>query len=65
MAIETQIQLTIKTENPFQAKAKMEHLKALSKLDNEALNKLAELSKSNKAVEQLKSNFGMIQSFLG
>ena len=65
MAIETQIQFIIKTENPFQAKAKMEYLKALSRLDNETLNKLAELSKSNTAINQLKSNFPMIKSFLG
>jgi hypothetical protein len=65
MAIETVIQLTLKSGSPFEAKAKMEHLKAISRLDCEALNKLAELSKSNKAVDQLKSNFGMIQSFLG
>jgi hypothetical protein len=65
MAIETQIQFTIKTDNPFQVKAKLEHLKVLAKLDNEALQKIVELSKSNQAIAQLKNNFSMIQSFLG
>jgi DNA-directed RNA polymerase subunit F len=65
MAVITQIQLTIKTENPFQAKAKMEYLKKLAELDTETLQKLAELSKSYNAVTQLKNNFPLIQAFLG
>jgi hypothetical protein len=65
MAIETLIKFTIKTDNPFQVKAKLEHLKILAKLDNEALQKIVELSKSNQAIAQLKNNFSMIQSFLG
>jgi hypothetical protein len=64
MAVITQIQLTIKTENPFQAKAKMDYLKQLAELDTETLQKLAELSKSYNAVTQLKNNFPLIQSFL-
>lgn len=64
MAVETQIQLTIKTDNPFQAKAKMEYLKELAQLDNDSLQKLAELAKNGKAIAQLKSSFGLIQSFL-
>jgi hypothetical protein len=64
MAIKTTIQIEITSNNPFEAKPKMEHLKTLSKLDNDALAKLVELSKSNRAIEMLKSNFGMIQSFL-
>jgi hypothetical protein len=64
MAIKTTIQIELVTNNPFETKPKMEHLKTLSKLDNDALAKLVELSKSNKAIEMLKQNFGMIQSFL-
>lgn len=64
MAVETHIQLTIKTDNPFEARAKMEHLKELSKLNTDSLSKLAELAKNAKAITQLNNSFGFIKSFL-
>lgn len=65
MGVETEIQIKIKTENPFEARAKMEHLKTLANLDTDVLEKLAKLGKNNKAIQQLKNNFSMIESFLG
>jgi hypothetical protein len=63
-SIETLVTLNIKANNPFEVKAKTKALTALAELDNEALNKLAELSKSPKAITQLKTNFPMIKGFL-
>lgn len=63
-SIETPITLNIKANNPFEVKAKTKALAELAELDNEALNKLAELSKSPKAITQLKTNFPMIKGFL-
>ena len=65
MGVETEIQIKIKTANPFEAKAKMEHLNFLSKLDTDILEKLVKLGKNNKAIQQLKDNFLMIERFLG
>lgn len=65
MGVETEIQIKIKTTSPFEARAKMEHLKFLSTLDTDILDKLVKLGKNNNAIQQLKSNFDMIQSFLG
>lgn len=65
MAIETQVQIKIKTASPFEATAKMEAIKALAEQDTDTLQKLAILSKNPKAVAKLKSNFSMIQTFLG
>jgi hypothetical protein len=62
--IKTQIQIEIKTINPFDIKAKTKALTDLAELDNDVLSKLAELSKSPKAIEQLKTNFPMIKGFL-
>ncbi|MFE3847149.1 hypothetical protein ACFX5D_04100 [Flavobacterium sp. LB3P45] len=64
MGIKTKIELEITTNNPFELKPKMEALIELSKLDNEVLLKLAELSRSPKAITQLKTNFPMIKGFL-
>jgi hypothetical protein len=63
-SIETTVTLEIKANNPFEVKTKTKALTALAELDNEALNKLAELSKSPKAITQLKTNFPMIKGFL-
>ncbi|RUT67728.1 hypothetical protein D0817_24815 [Flavobacterium cupreum] len=63
-SINTPIQIEIKTVNPFEIKAKTKALTDLSKLDNDVLSKLAELSKNAKAIEQLKTNFPMIKGFL-
>ena len=65
MGVETEIQIKIKTANPFEARAKMEHIKSLSSLDTDVLEKLAKLGKNKKAIQQLKDNFSMIESFLG
>lgn len=63
-SIKTSVTIEIKTVNPFEIKAKTKALTELSLLDNEALGKLAELSKSPKAITQLKTNFPMIKGFL-
>ena len=65
MGVETEIQIKIKTTNPFEARAKMEHIKFLSNLDTDILEKLVKLGKNSNAIQQLKSNFSMIESFLG
>ncbi|WP_394760296.1 hypothetical protein [Flavobacterium sp.] len=65
MGVETEIQIKIKTANPFEARAKMEHIKFLSSLDTDILEKLVKLGKNNNAIQQLKNNFSMIESFLG
>ncbi len=65
MAQVTEIQVKIKSSNPFEAKAKMEAIKEIATLDCDSLQKLAELAKKPKAIEKLKSNFSMILSFLG
>lgn len=62
--INTKIELEINTNTPFEVKPKANALIELSKLDNDVLLKLAELSKNPKAVEQLKNNFAKIQSVL-
>jgi hypothetical protein len=61
------ITINIETEvnTPFELKPKTEALTALAKLDLDVLQKLSELSKSPKAISQLKNNFGMIKGFLG
>lgn len=58
------IEIDIKAGNPFEIKAATNALKDLAKLDNDVLSKLSELSKSPKAIEQLKTNFPMIKGFL-
>jgi hypothetical protein len=65
MGVDTEIQLKIKTSNPFEARAKMQYLKDLSKIDTDVLEKLSKLSKNPKAIKQIKENFAMIESFLG
>lgn len=62
--VNTTIEIEIKTVNPFEIKSKTTAIKDLAKLDNDVLSKLAELSKSPKAIEQLKTNFPMIKGFL-
>lgn len=62
--IKTQIEIEVKAINPFEIKAKTKSLTDLAQLDNDVLTKLAELSKSPKAIEQLKTNFPMIKGFL-
>lgn len=63
-SVNTQIQIEVKTVNPFEIKAKTKALTDLANLDKDVLSKLAELSKNAKAVEQLKNNFPMIKGFL-
>lgn len=63
--VKTEIQIPIKSANPFEAKAKMEAIKTIAGLDIEAVEKLAELAKNPKAIAQLKSNFTMIKAFIG
>lgn len=63
-SIKNTIQIDIISGNPFEAKSKMQSLKALAQLDTEALGKLAELGKNPSAVQQLKSKFEMIKGFL-
>lgn len=65
MAIKTQLQFTITTSSPFEARSKMEAIKTIAGLDTDAVEKLAELAKNPKAVNKLKSNFGMIKTFIG
>jgi hypothetical protein len=65
MASVSTIKIEITTKTPFELKPKTEALTDLSKLDLEVLQKLSELSKSPKAISQLKNNFGMIKGFLG
>lgn len=62
--INTKIELEITTNTPFELKPKTDALIQLSKLDNDVLLKLAELSRSPKAITQLKTNFSMIKGFL-
>jgi hypothetical protein len=62
--INTKIELVINTNTPFEVKPKANALIELSKLDNDVLLKLAELSRSPNAIDQLRKNFPMIQSFL-
>jgi hypothetical protein len=62
--INTKIELQINTNTPFELKPKTDALIELSKLDNDVLLKLAELSRSPKAIMQLKTNFSMIKGFL-
>lgn len=62
--INTKIELVINTNTPFELKPKTDALIELSKLDNDVLLKLAELSRSPKAITQLKTNFPMIKGFL-
>jgi hypothetical protein len=64
-SVKTTIQIELSTKTIFEVKPKVEALKELSKLDNEALNKLVELSKIPVAVDNLKNNFEMIKGFLG
>lgn len=63
-SIKTTIQIDIATSTPFEIRPKTNALKELSTLDNDVLEKLVELSKSKKAIEQLKTNFPMIKGFL-
>ncbi len=63
--IKTSIQIEITTKTPFELKPKTDALKELSNLDVETLKKLVELSRSEVAIENLKSNFDMIKGFLG
>ncbi|KIA99237.1 hypothetical protein OA93_06310 [Flavobacterium sp. KMS] len=63
-SINTSVAIEIKATNPFEVKATTTALKQLAQLDNEVLVKLAELSKSPKAITQLKTNFPMIKGFL-
>jgi hypothetical protein len=65
MASISTIEIEITTNTPFELKPKTESLKSLAKLDLDVLQKLSELSKSPKAISQLKNNFGMIKGFLG
>lgn len=65
MGIVTEVQIKITTVNPFEAKAKMQHLKDIAKLDTDVLGKLVQLGKNPKAINQIKNNFDMIESFLG
>lgn len=62
--VNTTIQIEVTAVNPFEVKSKTTAIKDLAKLDNDVLSKLAELSKSPKAIEQLKTNFPMIKGFL-
>jgi hypothetical protein len=62
--INTKIELEITTNTPFEVTPKKNALIDLSKLDNDLLLKLAELSRSPKAITQLKTNFSMIKGFL-
>jgi hypothetical protein len=62
--INTKIELVINTNTPFEVKPKTGALIELSKLDNDVLLKLAELSRSPNAIDQLRKNFPMIQGFL-
>lgn len=63
-SIKTTVEIEIKAVNPFEIKAKTKALNELAQLDNDVLVKLAELSKSPKAILQLKTNFPMIKGFL-
>ncbi|MDL2143571.1 hypothetical protein QQY79_13655 [Flavobacterium tructae] len=63
-SIKTTIEIELKGINPFEIKTKTKALNELAQLDNDALMKLAELSKSPKAILQLKTNFPMIKGFL-
>lgn len=63
-SLNTPIQIEVKTANLFAKEAKTKALTDLAQLDNDVLLKLAELSKSPKAIEQLKTNFPMIKGFL-
>jgi hypothetical protein len=65
MASISTIEIEITINTPFETKPKTEALAALAKLDLDVLQKLSELSKSPKAISQLKNNFGMIKGFLG
>lgn len=64
-SVKNTIAIEVEINTPFELKPKTEALTELSKLDNDVLQKLAELSKSPKAINQLKTNFGMIKGFLG
>ncbi|MCV9929053.1 hypothetical protein OIU83_15415 [Flavobacterium sp. LS1R49] len=63
-SINTIVTIEIKATNPFELKATTTALHQLARLDSEVLVKLAELSKSPKAITQLKTNFPMIKGFL-
>ncbi|KFF17367.1 hypothetical protein [Flavobacterium hydatis] len=63
-SIKNSVTIDIKTINPFEIKAKTRALTELGQLDTDVLDKLAELSKSPKAITQLKTNFPMIKGFL-
>jgi hypothetical protein len=65
MASISTIEIEITSNTPFEMKPKTDALTALAKLDLDVLQKLSELSKSPKAISQLKNNFGMIKGFLG
>lgn len=65
MGVETEIQIKIKTASPFEARAKMEHLKQMATIETEVLEKLAKLFKKPNAAEQFKNNYPMIEEFLG
>ena len=64
-SVKNTIEIEVETNTPFELKPKTEALIQLSKLDNDVLLKLAELSKNPKAITKLKTNFGMIKGFLG
>lgn len=63
-SIKTKIEIEVTTNTPFEVKPKANALIELSKLDNDVLLKLAELSRSPNAIDQLRKNFPMIQGFL-
>jgi hypothetical protein len=65
MALKHTIQIDVITQSPFELKPKINALKELAMLDNDTLAKLAELGKSKIAIDNLKSKFLMIKSFLG
>lgn len=63
MAIKNEVQVTIKSSNPFEAKAKMEAIKKFAELDSEAMEMLSQLA-TPKGIAKLKSHFTMIKAFV-
>lgn len=64
-SIKTTLQIDILTKTPFEIKPKLKALQDLATLDNDVLIKLAELSKSQKAIDTLKNPPTILKTFLG
>ncbi|CAM3968511.1 hypothetical protein FLCU109888_11530 [Flavobacterium cucumis] len=61
---EVTLTMKVKSNDPFEFKAKKEALEKIAKLDSTTLKNLSELASSEKAIAKFNSNIGMIKTFM-